>query len=86
MRKKRTHVLELISNHLDLVDNESRGKRLSKLGSLCLVLDDESVKVTRTSNLELGGIGVLLDAGGLSILSAGNFEELLNILNLLRLQ
>jgi hypothetical protein len=78
--KKRAFV-----DNLDLVNNKSRRKRLSKLGSLCLILDNKSVKITRTSNLELGRISVLLDASGLSVLSTGNFEELLNILNLLRL-
>jgi hypothetical protein len=58
---------------------------LSKLGSLGLVLDNKSVEVTRTSDLELDRISVLLDTGRLSILSTGNFKELLDILNLLRL-
>ena len=58
---------------------------MSKLGSLRLVLDNKSVEVTRTSDLELDRISVLLDTGRLSILSTGNFKELLDILNLLRL-
>jgi hypothetical protein len=81
---------------------------LLKLASLGLVLDDKSVKVARTSNLELDTVRVLLDASGyfqmgltfsplsfslflkyiihtLGVLSTGNFEELLDILNLLGL-
>ena len=58
---------------------------MSELGSLRLVLDNKSVEITRTSDLELDRISVLLDTGRLSILSTGNFKELLDILNLLRL-
>jgi hypothetical protein len=58
---------------------------LSELGSLRLVLDNKSVEITRASDLELDRVSVLLDTGRLSILSTGNFKELLNILNLLRL-
>lgn len=109
MRKKRTHIVQdKKKSYLDLVDDESRGKGLSKLGSLCLILDNKSIKILGTSNLELDGIGVLLDASGYleekiqcqycvpflrvainlltgGVLSTGNLEELLNILNLLRL-
>jgi hypothetical protein len=42
----------------------TRGKGLLKLASLGLVLDDKSVKVARTSNLELDTVRVLLDASG----------------------
>ena len=58
---------------------------MSELGSLRLVLDNKSVEITRTSDLELDRVSVLLDTGRLSILSTGNFKELLDILNLLRL-
>jgi hypothetical protein len=63
----------------------TRRERLSKLGGLGLVLDNKSVKVARASDLELDRVGILLDASRLGILSAGNFKELLDILNLLRL-
>jgi hypothetical protein len=58
---------------------------LSELGGLGLILNNESVEVTRASDLKLDTVRVLLDAGRLGILSAGNFKELLDILNLLRL-
>jgi hypothetical protein len=65
--------------------NLTRRKRLSKLIGLGLILDNKSVEVTRTSDLELDIISVLLDASRLGILSTGNFKKFLNILNLLRL-
>lgn len=58
---------------------------MSKLEGLGLILDNESVKIARTSDLELDTVSVLLDTGRLSIGSAGDFKELLDILNLLRL-
>lgn len=58
---------------------------MSKLGGLGLVLDNKSVKIARTSDLELDRVSVLLDTSRSGILSAGNFKELLDILNLLRL-
>jgi hypothetical protein len=58
---------------------------LSKLVGLGLVLDNKGVKIARASNLELDVISILLNASRLGVLSAGNFKELLNILNLLRL-
>lgn len=58
---------------------------MSKLGGLGFVLDDESVEIARASDLELDRVGVLLDTSRRGILSAGNFKELLDILNLLRL-
>lgn len=58
---------------------------MSKLEGLGLILDNKSVKILGTSDLELDTVRVLLDAGRLGILSAGNFKELLDILNLLRL-
>ena len=39
----------------------------------------------RASDLELGGVGVLLDLDGLGILSAGRLEEVADISELLRL-
>jgi hypothetical protein len=71
-------------DYLDLIDNESRRKRLLKLVSLRLVLNNKSVKVARTSNLKLDRIRVLLNASGFGVLSAGNFEKFLDILDLLR--
>ena len=56
-----------------------------ELVSLGLVLDNKGVKIARASNLELDVISILLNASRLGVLSAGNFKELLNILNLLRL-
>ena len=58
---------------------------MSKLVGLGLVLDNKGVKIARASNLELDVISILLNASRLGVLSAGNFKELLNILNLLRL-
>jgi hypothetical protein len=41
----------------------TRRKGLSKLGSLLLVVDNESVQVFRASDLELELVTVLLDLG-----------------------
>lgn len=71
--------------HKNIMYNLTRRKRLSKLIGLGLILDNKSVEVTRTSDLELDIISVLLDASRLGILSTGNFKKFLNILNLLRL-
>ena len=59
---------------------------MSKLVGLGLVLDNKGVKIARASNLELDVISILLNASRLGVLSAGNFKELLNILNLLGLK
>lgn len=59
---------------------------MNQLLSLFLVLDDQSVKLLRRSNLELGlsrtgslSTTVLLDGSGGDVLSSGKFEELLDV-------
>lgn len=53
----------LVSPSIVWVVVHTRGKRLSKLGSLLLVVDNESVQVARASDLELELVTVLLDLG-----------------------
>lgn len=49
-------------NSIDFLYIRTRRKRLAELLSLLGILDDQGVKVTRASNLELDGVSVLLDA------------------------
>lgn len=66
--------LDLIDNESYIIDKYldldfffhvlTRRKRLLKLVSLRLVLNNKSVKVARTSNLKLDRIRVLLNASG----------------------
>lgn len=65
---------------------ESGGQRLLELVGLLGVGDDESVEVARAAHLELGhSAGGLLDAHGAGILAAGREEEVLDLVDLLRL-
>lgn len=54
---------------------------MDELLGLVVVLDSEGVKVLRASDLELGDGAVLLDGGGLDVLSSGEFNEVLDVLN-----
>lgn len=65
---------------------QSRRQGVDQLLSSLLVLDDQSVKLLRSSDLELGlsrtgslGTTVLLDGSGGDVLSSGKFEELLDV-------
>ena len=71
------------SNNLKFLDAESRRKRLLKLQSLLTIVDNESVQVARTSDLELVLLTVLLNTSGASVLSTSDFEEILDVQNLL---
>lgn len=56
---------------------------MDELLGLLLVLEHQSVEVTGTPDLELGGSGVLLDDGRLDVLSAGQLDKLLDVLDFL---
>lgn len=75
--------LDILSNVLDI---QTGGKGLTELVSLLSVVEDQGVKVAGAPDLELGLGAVLLDAGRGSILSAGNLEEVLDVLDLLGLR
>lgn len=56
------HTWRNVINSIDFLYIRTRRKRLAELLSLLGILDDQGVKVTRASNLELDGVSVLLDA------------------------
>lgn len=77
---------------LDSGNFEGWWKGLNKLLSLLLVVDDQSVEVLGTSDLELGldtlltvwlDNGVSLDGGRLDVSSSGDLNESLNVRDLL---
>ena len=74
--------------HSKVVEHvEPRGQRLLQLARLLGVGDDERVEVARAADLELGrAVGGLLDADGASVLAAGREEEVLDLVDLLRLR
>lgn len=77
--------------HLQSLDLQGRRQRLLQLLGLGDVIDDQSVLVSLTSDLELGllerlavrlGLLVGLDDGGLDVSSSSQLNELLDVLNL----
>ena len=65
---------------------EPRGQRLLELARLLGVGDDERVEVARAADLELGDpTRGLLDADGAGVLATGREEEVLDLVDLLRL-
>jgi len=65
---------------------EPRGQRLLELARLLGVGDNERVEVARAADLELGDpTRGLLDADGTGVLATGREEEVLDLVDLLRL-
>jgi hypothetical protein len=62
---------------LELLDLQTRRKRLLQLFGLLLVRDDEGIKKPRASNLELGALRILLYFDAFGILSSSLKEEIL---------
>jgi len=57
---------------------------VDQLLGLLLVLDNQSIQISGSSNLEFGlRSTVLLDGGRLDVLSAGQFQKFLDVLDFL---
>ena len=70
---------------LDLLDGQTRGQGLLELVRLVGVVDAQRVQVLRAAHLELGARPGLLDLHALRILAARREEEILDLVDLLRL-
>jgi len=78
-------LIHVYNRHLNVLYDQSWGEGLTQLFGLLGILDNKGVQVARASDLELDILGILLNASGLGVLSAGNLKEVLDVLNLLRL-
>ena len=85
MKKRCWLLLQTLSSKV--VQHVEPGReRLLQLARLLGVGDDERVEVARAADLELGhASGGLLDADGAGVLAAGGQEEVLDLVDLLRL-
>jgi hypothetical protein len=71
---------------LNVLPLEPNGKALGQLASLLLVLDDQRIQVLRAADLEFETtLRLLLDGHHLGVLPASRDEELLDLMDLLRL-
>ena len=70
---------------LDLLDGQTRGQGLLELVRLVGVVDAQRVQVLRAPHLELGARPGLLDLDAARILTARRQEEILDLVDLLRL-
>merc|ERR1711962_659698 len=73
-----------LSGSFQLLDGESRRKRLLQFLGLLAVLNDQSVEITTASHLELGVGPVLLDLNRLCVFPSRRQQKIFNFLNLFR--